>query len=237
MRLYRSITLVIGAALTAAVCAGCTAPSGNDKETGSAALAQQMEVEIADTAVNDAARGEEDSSADTSTDAAIAADSAADETTVGEFSTEDIFGTSYTQDMFKDYDITLVNCFATWCPPCIAELPELEKLREYYEENGVKVGITAVALDVKNPDYIEEGIDEDALESAKLLYEESNASFPFLISDDGGMNGRLKGISAVPESFFVDKDGNIVGDTYSGARDMQDWANIVAKELKAIEQQ
>ena len=41
------------------------------------------------------------------------------------------------------------------------------------------------------------------------------------------MNGQLIGIEAIPESFlfFVDKNGNIVGETYSGSRDFEDWKN------------
>ena len=48
------------------------------------------------------------------------------------------------------------------------------------------------------------------------------------------MNGRLQGISAFPETFFVDKNGNIVGETYSGSHTLEEWKEIVEKELSAI---
>ena len=48
------------------------------------------------------------------------------------------------------------------------------------------------------------------------------------------MNGRLQGISAFPETFFVDKDGNIVGDTYTGSHILDEWKEIVEKELKNV---
>ena len=52
--------------------------------------------------------------------------------TVGAFSTTDVVGKTYTQDVFADYDLTLVNVFTTWCSPCVEEIPVLEKLRQEY---------------------------------------------------------------------------------------------------------
>lgn len=147
--------------------------------------------------------------------------------TVGDFSTKDVFGNTYTQDVFQDYDLTLVNVFATWCSPCVEEIPELEKLRQEYAKKNIKLGIVAVVLDTKTTI----GMDEGAVERAQTLYERSEAQFPFLIPDDGNMNDRLTGIESVPESFFVDKDGNIVSEPYIGARSQEDWAKIVDEEL------
>ena len=42
--------------------------------------------------------------------------------------TEDIYGTPCTSEVFKENKVTLVNVFATWCTPCIAEFPHLEQL-------------------------------------------------------------------------------------------------------------
>ena len=52
--------------------------------------------------------------------------------------------------------------------------------------------------------------------------------------DEGYLNGRLAGIEAVPETFFVDKEGNIVGETYSGSRNFEKWKSIVEKELEEV---
>ena len=38
----------------------------------------------------------------------------------------------------------------------------------------------------------------------------------------------------MPETFFVDKNGKIVGDTYSGARDAATWKKIIEKELSNV---
>lgn len=150
---------------------------------------------------------------------------------MGTFTTTDIFDETYTQDIFKDYDITLVNAFATWCSPCVNEIPDLEKLRQEYEKKGIKLGIIAVVLDAKT----QIGIDEGAIENAQTLYKKSKAQFPFLIPDDGNMNGRLTGIENVPESFFVDSNGNIVSEAYVGARSQDEWSEIVKEELNKLE--
>lgn len=149
---------------------------------------------------------------------------------VGSFSAEDVFGKSYTEKFFSDYDITLVNCFTTWCSPCVNEMPELEKLRASYEKEGKKVGVMAVVLDAKT----QLGIDDGAVKKAKTLHEKCGAAFPFIIPDDTSMNGRLIGIESVPESFFVDKNGNIVGETYVGARSLSQWQEIVEAELEKL---
>lgn len=150
--------------------------------------------------------------------------------TVGEFTTEDIFGQTYTQDIFAENDLTLVNAFATWCSPCVEEMPELEKLRQAYAEKGIKFGVVAVVLDIRTTS----GIDEGASERAKTLYERSGAQFPFLIPDAGNMNGRLTGIESVPESFFVDSNGNIVSEPYIGSNSLEGWKTVVDAELAAL---
>ena len=90
------------------------------------------------------------------------------------------------------------------------------------------IGIVLDAVDSSG------SIDEEAVENAKLLAEKTGAAYPFLIPDSGLMNGRLSGIDAIPETFFVDTEGNIVGETYVGAHSFDDWKGIVEKELEGV---
>lgn len=150
-------------------------------------------------------------------------------TTVGKFETKGIDGKDYTEKVFSDYDLTLVNIFTTWCSPCVNEIPELEKLYEEMKEKGV--GVVGVVLDTVGDD----GKQDDAtVKKAGVLQKKTKASYPFLIPDSTMMNGRLNGISAFPETFFVDKEGNIVGETYSGSHTLDEWKEIVEKELENI---
>ena len=77
------------------------------------------------------------------------------------------------------------------------------------------------------------GFDPERMPSDELI-EQVVRAYPFLVPDSTMMNGRLNGISAFPETFFVDKEGNIVGETYSGSHTLDEWKEIVEKELKNI---
>lgn len=154
---------------------------------------------------------------------------AGDSTNVGKFETKGVDGKDYTEKVFSDYDLTLVNVFTTWCSPCVNEIPELEKLYEEMKEKGV--GVVGVVLDTVGDDAKQ---NEDTVKKAGVLKEKTKASYPFLVPDSTMMNGRLNGVSAFPETFFVDKEGNIVGETYSGSHTLDEWKEIVEKELKNI---
>lgn len=141
---------------------------------------------------------------------------------------KDIDGKEFSSKDFAKYDLTMVNVFATWCSPCVREIPDLAKVHNEMKSKGVNiVGIVTDTYDGAN-------VDQTAVKKAKLIKEKSKAAYPFLIPDKTLFNGRLIGIQAVPETFFVDKNGKIVGDTYSGARDAATWKKIIEKELSNV---
>lgn len=152
------------------------------------------------------------------------------ENNIGEFTTQDIYGETVTQDIFADYDLTLVNLFATWCGPCISEMPELSLLQKDMKEQGVN--IVAVVLDAAYNGEIDQSVVATSQELADLI----DAEFTFMIPDETNLNGRLNSVSAVPESFFVDSSGNIVGEPYVGARDYDTWKSIVEYELENLKE-
>ncbi|MEY8427818.1 TlpA disulfide reductase family protein [Lachnospiraceae bacterium 46-15] len=149
---------------------------------------------------------------------------------IGEFTMQSVDGTEYTEKMFQDYELTMVNIFTTWCTPCINEIPDLEKLRNEMADKGVNV--VGIVLDAAAGFGDTDG---EAVEKAKLLAERAEVTYPFLIPDAGLLNGRLAGVQAVPETFFVDKQGNIVGETYSGSHSLEEWKEIVEQTLGGIE--
>ncbi len=149
---------------------------------------------------------------------------------VGKFETKDIDGNICTEKVFEDAELTMVNVFATWCTPCVQELPDLQKLSEEMADKGVKVvGVVMDTVD-ENGNSSEEGI-----EKAKLLQEQAQITYPMIVPDSGYMNGRLSDMQSFPETFFVDKDGNIVGKTYGGSADLAEWTKVVEKELAALQ--
>lgn len=152
-----------------------------------------------------------------------------DAANVGEFKTTDVNGKEYTNDLFKDYDLTLVNVFTTWCSPCVEEMPALEKFKKEMAAKGIHVA--AVVYDTVTP--LGE-TDQGAIDTARRLQEKAKLTFPLLIPDETNMNGRLNGIDGYPESFFVDKNGNIVGETYMGTHTFEEWKEIAENELAKL---
>ena len=149
-------------------------------------------------------------------------------TDLSNLQTMDIDGKEFSGKSFSDYDLTMVNVFATWCSPCVQEIPDLAEIQKEMKDKGVNiVGVVTDTVD-------QTGENQEALEKAKLIRERSKAEYPFLIPDKSNFNGRLSGIQAFPETFFVDKKGQIVGETYSGSHNKKAWLEIIEKELAKV---
>ena len=161
-------------------------------------------------------------------DMVFSADSQNAVTDLSNLQTKDIDGKEFSGKDFSDYDLTMVNVFATWCSPCVQEIPDLAEIQKEMKDKGVNiVGVVTDTVD-------QTGENQEALEKAKLIRERSKAEYPFLIPDQSNFNGRLSGIQAFPETFFVDKKGQIVGETYSGSRNKKAWIEIIEKELAKV---
>ena len=148
---------------------------------------------------------------------------------VGTFETTDIDGNTYTESVFSDYDLTLVNAFTTWCSPCVNEMPELEKLYQELKDQGV--GVVGMVIDSVGADGT---TDEEVVKKAQVLKEKTGVTYPLLLPDKGFLNGRIQGLQSFPESFFVDKDGNIVSDPIMGSNDLQGWKDAVMQKLDEV---
>ena len=89
----------------------------------------------------------------------------------------------------------LVNLWATWCPPCRAEMPAMQKLYDEYKDQGF------VVLAV-NMTY------QDNSTAVIPFVEENGLSFPILI-DATGIVGEKYELRSLPSSFFIDRNGII----------------------------
>lgn len=148
---------------------------------------------------------------------------------VGTFETTDIDGNSYTESVFGDYDLTLVNAFTTWCSPCVNEMPELEQLYQELKDQGV--GVVGMVMDTVGDDG---KTDEEVVKKAQALKEKTGVTYPLLIPDAGMLNGRIQGLQSFPESFFVDKNGNIVSDAIMGSNTLQGWEDAVVQKMEEL---
>ena len=144
--------------------------------------------------------------------------------------TKDIEGKEFSSKDFANYDLTMVNVFATWCTACVQEIPALAEVQKEMQPKGVNiVGVVTDTVD-------DMGENQEALEKAKLIMERTKANYSFLMPDKSNFNGRLNGIQALPETFFVDKNGQIVGESYSGSHNKKDWTEIIEKELARVKE-
>ncbi len=91
--------------------------------------------------------------------------------------------------------VVLVNVWATWCPPCRQEMPSMQSLYEKFK--GENFEILAVS------------IDSEGREAVAPFMRKMNLTFPALL-DPGETIRSLYGITGVPESFIIDKQGILV---------------------------
>ncbi len=89
----------------------------------------------------------------------------------------------------------LLNLWATWCPPCRAEMPAIQKMYEEYKEQGLIV--LAVNMTVQD--------DPSAIQPFVRQY---GLTFPILL-DSEGVAARQYELRSLPSSFFIDRQGII----------------------------
>ena len=111
-----------------------------------------------------------------------------------------------TQDIFSGYDLTLVHMWGTYCGPCIKEMGEYAAL---YKELPDNVNLVGLIIDVYD------GLDNNVSNAEKIL-NDAGAEFTNMRTSDG-LNNVLEKISYVPSSFFVNREGQIVGEIMDGA--------------------
>lgn len=139
---------------------------------------------------------------------------------LGDIATQDIDGNDFSGSYFSQYDLTMINLWATWCGPCISELPSLGKLAEKYAEQGVGlVGLLA---------------DED-YSGARALLDNAEAGYPCITMQDDALIALTGTTQYVPTTLFVDSEGKIVGGYFVGARSEDDWSRIIDQYLAGLQ--
>ena len=125
----------------------------------------------------------------------------------------------------EDYrgKVIFLNFWATWCPPCRAEMPDIQKL---YEKVSSDPESEVVVLGVAFPDY---GSETDEKGIAEFL-EQNGYTYPVLMDRNAELMAPFY-ISAYPTTFMIDKEGNIYG-YVTGAISGEFMESIVAQTLE-----
>jgi thiol-disulfide isomerase/thioredoxin len=124
--------------------------------------------------------------------------------------------------MLSDYagKVVLINIWATWCPPCRVEIPDIAELYDEYKDNGlVALGIS---LDEVNAEFT---VDDLAAASAEL-----GVNYPVLLGTESVAEAYISKAGGIPETYIIGPDG-LVKDFIYGMTDRKTLERKILKYL------
>jgi len=140
-----------------------------------------------------------------------------------EFNSKTLEGKEIDSSILKESNITMINIWATFCEPCIKEMPDIQQLYEEVKED--KVNIIGIISDTPH---------SENEELAKQIISAKDVKYINIIPDDNIINNLFEDISAVPTTIFVDSEGNIVGDFIVGTRSKEEYKKEIEDRLKSM---
>jgi thiol-disulfide isomerase/thioredoxin len=127
-------------------------------------------------------------------------------------------GEAWNSDKFANSKLTMINVWATYCNPCLSEMPDLGELAAEYDP--AQFQIVGVVSDVMADDSVKN------IDYAKQLITETKANYPHLLLNESLYMSLVGAVSAVPTTFFVRQDGSMVG-YLTGAMDKDNWKTLI----------
>jgi len=120
----------------------------------------------------------------------------------------------------SDYQgkVVLLNFWASWCPPCRAEMPAIQQVYQSYQERGLDV----LAINVSN---------QDTPRAMQDFLGTFAHSYPILL-DTNGEVGRLYAVNSLPTTFFIGRDGIIQELVFGGPLTVAGLSNRVEALLQ-----
>ncbi|MGV8980631.1 TlpA family protein disulfide reductase [Clostridium sp.] len=128
-----------------------------------------------------------------------------------DFKLKDLKGKELSLSDLKGKKVFL-NFWATWCPPCKAEMPEIEKLYQETKNSDLVI----VAVEIGEP-----------LSTVKSFIDSNKYNFKVLVDPDQTVAAQYN-ISSIPTSYFINADGNIISKSIGGMNIDQMKASIKA---------
>lgn len=135
----------------------------------------------------------------------------------------DMGGNAVSSEIFAESKLTMVNVWATYCNPCLREMPGLGELANEYDSDVFQV--IGVVSDVQD------GADQETINYVSELIEKTGADYPHLLINESIYFALLTDVAAVPTTFFVNKDGEIL-DTVVGSMDKSAWEEKINELLE-----
>lgn len=127
------------------------------------------------------------------------------------FEGTDMAGNAVSSDILSQSELTMINVWATYCGPCLREMPELGELASEYDEKQFQlIGIVSDVLEGEDQSY------------AESLIQQTGANYTHLLLNESIYYGILTDVTAVPTTFFFDKNATLL-DTVVGAMEKSAW--------------
>ena len=143
------------------------------------------------------------------------------------FETTDLDGNPVSSaDIFSRNRLTMVNIWGTFCGPCINEMPDLEILNQRLGNKGC--AIVGVVIDAGG-DY-----QMEVIRAAEEIIGDTGVSYLNLLPWEG-IDDQFPA-QYIPTTYFVDANGNIVGETAVGSRGADDYEALIDEALAAAGQ-
>lgn len=113
-----------------------------------------------------------------------------------DFTLQNLAGEEVNLSDFRGKNVIL-NFWTTWCPPCKAEMPHMQK---YYDKYGEKDNVVILAVNLT--------YDSDSEEKVKQFASSYNIEFPILLTATDAIEKQYK-LVTIPSTFFIDTEGRI----------------------------
>jgi peroxiredoxin len=116
-----------------------------------------------------------------------------------DFTLSDLSGKKVSLSQYRG-KLVFLNFWATWCPPCRAEMPSMERLYQKLKGQGLVV----LGVDL-----------QENAKSVQKFVDEHKLTFPILLDSDGRV-GTTYGARSIPTTYIIGRDGSALGGTIGG---------------------
>lgn len=133
-----------------------------------------------------------------------------------DFTLKDLDNRKYSLKDLRGKQVVHVVFWATWCVPCLQEIPTLRAIQEKYQDRGVQ--ILGITIDMNQ-----------TIETVRSMTRQMKVNYPVLWDDGGGVQDRYQ-VSYIPQNFLIGRDGVI---HYAGTSLPANYETLLESLLKS----